>query len=98
MFFGPVQFRFFRTKDFPCVSDVYLETSLFKGFKRIGHEMRCNYISHYNDSRNKTGFYVENLYNYSFVEIAQTGIEHDLNTPIGSYDRSGIVINLSSNK
>jgi hypothetical protein len=98
MLFGPVQFRFFRTNKFQCVNELYSKTSLFKGFKLMGHSMQCHYIDHYDDKRNKTSFYAENLYNYSFVEQDKTGIEHYLSTPVGTYDRSGIVINISTIK
>jgi hypothetical protein len=96
LFFGPVNFRFFKIQTFSCVDDIFGNTPLFKGFQRLGHSMDCTHKDHVGAFRNTSGFYIPNLYNYTFLEEGQTGVEHYLSTPIGSYDRSGTVINLST--
>jgi hypothetical protein len=98
MFFGPAQFRFFKTNKYQCVKEMFNNTSLFKAFGRMEHSMECTYVDHFLENRDKSGIFLENLYNYTFLEEAQTGVSHYLSTPLGSYDRSGTVINLNTNK
>jgi hypothetical protein len=94
VFFGPVQFRFFKTITYSCIDD-YANFSLFKTLDKLHHKIACTKFDHYAETRNKTPIVV-NGRTYSFMDTNTTNITHTLMTPLGYYDESGIIIKINT--
>jgi hypothetical protein len=102
LFCGLIQFRFFKTAQYDCISE-YKNFTLYKLKKLLnnGNDLLCSSFNHYDTTRKIEGFVSNNknfTYNYTFIDEDVSNITHVLNTPLGYFDRSGIIINLSSYK
>jgi hypothetical protein len=96
VFFGQVQFRFFKTISYSCLND-FKNYSLFKTLDKLNHKISCTEFNHYGDSRNKTSIVV-NDHTYKFYDVDKSNITHVLLTPLGYYDESGIILKINTSE
>jgi hypothetical protein len=88
LFYGPSRIRILQMKSADCFKN-FVDSKVFQAFTNISN-MLC-----YNSNHDSLSWNTTSILNYDFIAPTFSNISHTVNSPIGSLDTAGIIIDIN---